>query len=173
MILKKFFAIAASAALTTLAAAHAAPVSIEGDATIEQKAAATASFKGGDGADLLQFGISANTVEFYYMTINGQRLADFSPVDDGNLVLGANRKLTVLVLDLSKYFGTSISNTIRAIQASVADGAANKAEYAVFAALNEGETLTNPIPASFILFLFGGAGLFGASRKKLLKAVNA
>jgi len=173
MNLNKFFAVAASAALSTLAAAHAAPMSLEQAAHMESMAAVGPSVDAGNSAELIQFGINASRVEFYNMTINGQSLSDYSLVDDGELILGTNRKLTVLVLDLSKYWGTSVSNTIRAIRASVADSTANKAEHSIFASLSNGETLTNPIPAAFILFLFGGAGLLGASRKKLMKAGNA
>lgn len=166
----RFFAIAASAMVATFAAAQASPVSLIESDTPESP---FVDFDNEDqeNAGLLKYGIDVTSQEFYAMTINGRRLSDFSLADEKSLMLGSNRELTALVIDLSKYWGNSISDTVRAIEGAVANRQANKAEFDAFAALSDAETLTNPIPASFILFLCGGAGVIGAARRKIQAAI--
>ncbi|GJL92361.1 hypothetical protein [Hyphococcus sp.] len=220
----KLFAIAASAALSTFAAAHAAAVSLGGYSLDDSNFATGAELVTGggkifqdgganmaftdqefsdalsgsntrdgftcmeslctfnvlfddgivnqEGDDLVLFGLGATDVESFQLKINGIAISELNLVDTGQLVAGTAYALVALAIDLND-FGIALGDSIYKLRIALNNPSSNKEDFVAFASLNTGETLVNPIPASFILFLFGGAGLFGVSRKKLLKTGNA
>ena len=119
-----------------------------------------------EGDDLVVFGLGAGANEVFDLTINGTRISGLSLVDTGELIAGTSQVLTALSIDLSDW-GVDLGEKIYSIRVIVTDITANKEEFVAFAALTAEGAIENPLPAASILFLCGGAGLFGAARKKL------
>ena len=219
----KFIAIAASAAFSTLAAAHAAPISLGGYDLDDSNFATGADLRYGsgrvfqeggpetatdqllssalsgtnardgflcdtsycefdvffgsgiensDGDDLVLFGMGVSPDEQFDLIINGIRISGLALADTGELILGTTYALTALAIDISDW-GFDLGDKIYSIRIALLNTIANKEEFAAFASLSDAETLTNPIPASFILFFCGGGGILAAARKKRLKLVQA
>jgi len=113
------------------------------------------------GDDFVIFGLGTGSVaELFDIAVPGVRLTNFSLVDTGTTV--GNFALTALRLDLSD-FGIALGDAVSRIKIIVNPGT-NAEEFVAFASLNE--AIATPLPAGFLIFLGGAAGLFGASRKK-------
>ena len=114
-----------------------------------------------DGDDFVIYGLGTGSIpELFDIAVPGMRLTNFSLEDTGQTV--GNFALTSLSLDLSD-FGIALGETISRIKIIVNPGT-NPEEFVAFASLNE--AIATPLPAGFLIFLGGAAGLFGASRKK-------
>ncbi|MEZ5894188.1 MAG: hypothetical protein R3C58_13725 [Parvularculaceae bacterium] len=131
------------------------------------------------GDDLVLYGLGDSKNEFFNLLINGVKLYDLELVDTGELIAGTSFALVALAIDLSD-FGLALGDSITSIRISMMSATADKEEFSAFASLNsqsgfstlvvDEKTLVNPLPASFILFLCGGAGILGAARRKIAKA---
>ncbi len=121
------------------------------------------------GDDLAIFGLGGDgtIAETFSLIINGITVSGLELVQS-NVVVGTdlrpegyNIKQLLINLDL---FNLALSETITGIRV-VVDGGVNPEEFAAFASLNA-EYSEIPLPAAFLFFLSGAAGLLGASRKK-------
>jgi len=122
------------------------------------------------GDDLVLFGLGDGTNEVFNLTINGITISGLELIDTGSLISGTTFALMGLAIDLSDW-GLDLGATITSFRLSIASATTDKEEFSAFASLNVDEdVIVNPLPASFILFLCGGAGLIGAARKKLTKS---
>ncbi len=115
-----------------------------------------------EGVDFAIYGvgIGAPGSEVFDLAMNGVRLSNLSLQDTGETV--GRFGLSALYVDLSD-LGVEFGAVVNTIKIIVNPGT-NPEEFAAFAALNEAVPV--PLPAGFLLFLGGAAGLFGASRKK-------
>lgn len=114
------------------------------------------------GDDLRIFGIGVGTPgsELFDVIINGSRINNLQLSATGETLAGF--AVSALSLDLED-FGIAFGDVIDSISIIV-NSNTNPEEFAEFVSLNE--SLATPIPAAFLIFLGGAAGLFGASRKK-------
>lgn len=128
-----------------------------------------------NGDDLVLYGLGDGESELFNLLINGVKLYDLELVNTGELVSSTNFALMALAIDLSD-FGVALGDSIKSIRISIMSAIDDNEEFSAFASLNtrsgfsaltvDQRTLVTPLPASFILFLFGGAGVFGAARRK-------
>lgn len=114
----------------------------------------------GAGDDILLAGLGGMS-ELFDVVINGVTLTGQQLSNTGDLVNGFNLK--ILTLDLSD-FGVNFGDIINSVRIVVSPGV-DPEEFSLAAALN-GNDVAVPLPAGFLIFLGGAAGLFGASRKK-------
>ena len=121
------------------------------------------------GDDIAIFGLGGDgsIPEEFSLTINGVTLSNLELVQTG-VILGTDIRpqgynIKQLVVDLSS-FGLAVGESINSIRVAVAAGVDSE-EFAAFASLND-DTVVTPLPAAFLMFLGGAAGLAGAGRKK-------
>ncbi len=122
------------------------------------------------GADLAIFGLGGDgtIAETFSLVINDITITGLELVQS-NVIVGTNLRsqgynIKQLLIDLD-LFNVVISERITSIRVVIADGV-NAEEFAAFASLNSSEYSEVPIPAAFLIFLSGAAGLFGTSRKQ-------
>jgi len=116
--------------------------------------------QGGDDLQIFGIGVGQAGVEVFDVVINGVRVSGLELVNTGMNTLGF--AISSLSLDLAD-FGVAAGDVVNAVSIIVSS-VTNPEEFSEFVSLND--AIATPIPAAFLIFLGGAAGLFGASRKK-------